>query len=177
MQSCKKDQCSQSDHIINDYDSVKQIYQTAFQLDLSKKFTYKKYKSDSVMTFTFKSKHSNFVFRHSNTSAVQCSSFYNYYQNISFIYSNNYDEELLINQDIWKVSLTFRNKTSPIWNGDLYNKKYSFDTITLNNNNYFKVFKSYQPYETYLDNAVYYNFEHGFLRLRISLDDFWDLVL
>ncbi len=178
--SCKKNECDQVDIITSRYDSINQINIEAFILDTSKKIIFKKYKSDSVIVFTFKNKLvENFLYQNNSSIISQCSTsrFYGYIITHHYIYYNQHNEQLTVSQNNYGYSIKFRNITCNFNNSDLKSKNYKFDTISFSNNYFYKVFQSNETYQTPDDFSAYYNIEYGFIRLRLSFYDIWDIKL
>ncbi len=177
ISSCKKDECKPSDNIINSYDSINQIYIDAFIIDTTRKIKFKKYKSDSIIMFSFKEKTTEYLLTNSNNTLYNCSTSNFYRTNINYYYYNQNNETLIISQNRWNYSIKFRNISCSFWNGNLKTKTYQYDTISFSNNVFYDVFRSNEAYQTPSDFDAYYNTKYGFLRLRLSLYDIWDIKL
>jgi hypothetical protein len=176
ISSCKKEECNQSDNIISRYDSINQIYIDAFVLDTSKKIILKKYKSDSILVFTFKNKLKDYKLNYSNQYYDRCSTFIYYYEEINYSYTNQNNETLTISQNPWNLFIIYRNYSLPFWNGDLKNNNYKYDSISFSNNIFYDVFRSNEVSQT-PTYAAYYNIKYGIIRLRFSFYDIWDIKL
>ncbi len=178
--SCKKNGCDQVESITRHYDSISQTNIDAFILDTTKKITFRKYKSDSVIVFTFKNKLvENFLNQNNSSLVSQCSTFryYSYIITHHFSYYNQFNEPLTISQNNYGYFIKFRNIICYFNNNDLKTKNYKFDTISFSNNNFYNVFQSNETYQTPNDYTAYYNTKYGFLRLRLSFYDIWDIKL
>jgi hypothetical protein len=175
--SCTKQDCSQSDTIFSEYDSINPVYINEFILDTSKSIVLKKYKSDSIMNFVFKGKTIENYLQYVNSKDYRCSTYHSYLIKHNYSYINQFDEPLIITQNKWSYSVSFRNITCSFWNGNLKTKTYQYDSISFSDNVFYDVFRSSEVYQKPADYAAYYNTKYGFLRLRLSLYDIWDIKL
>lgn len=179
ISSCKKDECTEVEIITRRYDSINQTNIDAFILDTSKKIIFRKYKSDSVIVFTFKNKLIENILNQNNRSIDHCSTyrFYGYVITNHFNYLNQFNEPLTISQNNYGYLIKFRNITCYFNNSNLKTKNHKFDSIYFSNNYFYNVFQSNETYQTPDDFTAYYNIEYGFLRLRLSFYDIWDIKL
>jgi hypothetical protein len=174
-ESCnRKDRCEQNTPV-NLYTKISQQYSDSFKLDTLKKMSFKKYKNDSVIVFTYQSRNNSFIITGVNATAEPCTTYYQLYQKDVYTYANEQNEPLIITQTAGNASLFFRNKQFSFSNSDISNKKSTFDSITLSGNMFYHVLQSLKPYDAYTDYSALYSYEYGFIRMRLSPDDVWDL--
>lgn len=174
-QSCdRKDRCDEITRI-DHHASISKQYSDSFRLDTLKQLSFKKYKNDSVIIFTYQNRNNFSLIAGINNKLDQCTTYYQSYQKDMYTYINQQNESLIITQTTNSVSLIFRNKSFDFSNWDLLNKKYTFDSITLSGNMFYHVLQSLKPYGASSDYSALYSYKYGFIRMRLSPDDVWDI--